>query len=51
MKNLLGISSILVIVYARGLTLDYSTEVLMLLIVVIVGFVIGLPVYVLVHVF
>ncbi|EOA39337.1 hypothetical protein CARUB_v10012381mg [Capsella rubella] len=42
MNNLLGISCILAIVYARELTWDYSTEVL---IIVIVGFLIGIPAY------
>ncbi|XP_019094907.1 PREDICTED: uncharacterized protein LOC104757228 [Camelina sativa] len=43
MNNLLGISCILAIVYTRELTWDYSTEVL---IIVIVGFLIGIPAYV-----
>ncbi|XP_024008904.1 sodium/calcium exchanger NCL1 isoform X2 [Eutrema salsugineum] len=43
MNNLLGISIILAIVYFRGLTWDYSTEVL---IIVIVGLIIGVPAYV-----
>ncbi|XP_033134711.1 sodium/calcium exchanger NCL isoform X2 [Brassica rapa] len=43
MNNLLGISIILAIVYTRGLTWDYSTEVL---IIVIVGLIIGVPAYV-----
>ncbi|CAH8353520.1 unnamed protein product [Eruca vesicaria subsp. sativa] len=43
MNNLLGISLILAIVYTRGLTWDYSTEVL---IIVIVGLIIGVPAYV-----
>ncbi|KAJ0257973.1 Uncharacterized protein HA466_0087500 [Hirschfeldia incana] len=43
MNNLLGISIILAIVYTRGLTWDYNTEVL---IIVIVGLIIGVPAYV-----
>ncbi|VVA92915.1 unnamed protein product [Arabis nemorensis] len=43
MNNLIGISCILAIVYVRGFTWDYSTEVI---IVVIVGFLIGIPAYV-----
>ncbi|KAL1212797.1 Sodium/calcium exchanger NCL [Cardamine amara subsp. amara] len=43
MNNLLGISIILAIVYTRGLTWDYSTEVF---IIVIVGLIIGVPAYV-----
>ncbi|KAF8056204.1 hypothetical protein N665_1275s0015 [Sinapis alba] len=43
MNNLLGISIILAIVYTRGLTWDYSTEVL---IIVTVGLIIGVPAYV-----
>ncbi|KAF3610225.1 hypothetical protein DY000_02047295 [Brassica cretica] len=43
MNNLLGISIILAIVYTRGLTWDYSTEVL---IIVIVDLIIGVPAYV-----
>ncbi|KAG7647873.1 EF-hand domain [Arabidopsis thaliana x Arabidopsis arenosa] len=43
MNNLMGISIILAIVYARELVWDYTTEVL---IIVIVGLLIGLPAYV-----
>ncbi|KFK44728.1 hypothetical protein AALP_AA1G295100 [Arabis alpina] len=43
MNNLLGITIILAIVYTRGLRWDYSTEVL---IIVIVGLIIGVPAYV-----
>ncbi|XP_010460672.1 PREDICTED: uncharacterized protein LOC104741492 [Camelina sativa] len=43
LNNLLGITIILAIVYLRGLTWDYSTEVL---IIVIVGLIIGVPAYV-----
>nr|BAF00582.1 hypothetical protein [Arabidopsis thaliana] len=43
LNNLLGITIILAIVYIRGLTWDYSTEVL---IIVIVGLIIGVPAYV-----
>ncbi|XP_010478257.1 PREDICTED: uncharacterized protein LOC104757229 [Camelina sativa] len=43
LNNLLGITIILAIVYLRGLTWDYSTEVL---IIVIVGLLIGVPAYV-----
>ncbi|CAN8290946.1 unnamed protein product [Cochlearia groenlandica] len=42
MNNLLGISILLAIVYMRGLAWDYSTEVL---IIVIVGLIIGVPAY------
>ncbi|XP_023646030.1 sodium/calcium exchanger NCL isoform X1 [Capsella rubella] len=43
LNNLLGITIILAIVYTRGLSWDYSTEVL---IIVIVGLIIGVPAYV-----
>ncbi|KAG7593241.1 EF-hand domain pair [Arabidopsis thaliana x Arabidopsis arenosa] len=43
MNNLMGISIILAIVYARELIWDYTTEVL---IIVIVGLLIGIPAYV-----
>ncbi|CAH8253816.1 unnamed protein product [Arabidopsis lyrata] len=43
LNNLLGTTIILAIVYIRGLTWDYSTEVL---IIVIVGLIIGVPAYV-----
>ncbi|KFK23895.1 hypothetical protein AALP_AAs69390U000300 [Arabis alpina] len=42
MNNLMGISIILAIVYMRGLTWSYSMETLIL---VIIGLIIGLPVY------
>ncbi|KAL1219240.1 Sodium/calcium exchanger NCL2 [Cardamine amara subsp. amara] len=42
MNNLTGISIILAIIYTRGLTWNYSIEAL---IIVIVGLIIGLPVY------
>lgn len=42
MNNLMGMSIILAIVYTRGLTWKYSVEAL---IMVIVGLIIGLPVY------